>query len=93
MTTKKLQVAVLDDCQNAARDSGPWSRLADSAVITVFSDHLTDVAEAHGPNCQRTCARTGWPGSAPVSIAALRTTGMPFTRTCRMPAGGRVLSL
>jgi phosphoglycerate dehydrogenase-like enzyme len=36
---------VLDDYQNAARDFGPWSRLTGSAVITIFSDHLTGVAE------------------------------------------------
>jgi phosphoglycerate dehydrogenase-like enzyme len=44
MAAKKLRVAVLDDYQNAAREFGPWSELADCAVVTVFNDHLTDVA-------------------------------------------------
>jgi phosphoglycerate dehydrogenase-like enzyme len=43
MPAKNLQVAVLDDYQNAARDFGPWSELAGSAVVTIFNDHLADV--------------------------------------------------
>jgi phosphoglycerate dehydrogenase-like enzyme len=45
MATRNLQVAVLDDFQNAARDFGPWSKLEASAAVTIFNDHLTDVAE------------------------------------------------
>jgi phosphoglycerate dehydrogenase-like enzyme len=41
MTAKALQVAVLDDYQNAARDFGPWSELTGAADVTFFTDHVT----------------------------------------------------
>jgi hypothetical protein len=41
MTANALQVAVLDDYQNAARDFGPWPELAGSANVTFFTDHVT----------------------------------------------------
>jgi len=44
MTAKALQVAVLDDYQNAARDFGPWPELAGSADVTFFTDHVTGAA-------------------------------------------------
>jgi phosphoglycerate dehydrogenase-like enzyme len=41
VTTTALQVGVLDDYQNAARESGPWSELGDAAEVTIFNDHVT----------------------------------------------------
>jgi hypothetical protein len=40
MTETTLQVGVLDDYQNAAREFGPWSELGDAAEVTVFTDHV-----------------------------------------------------
>lgn len=37
-----IQVAVLDDYQNVALSMADWSVLHGRAVVTVFSDHLTD---------------------------------------------------
>jgi len=36
-----INVAILDDYQNAALDSADWSALHNLATITVFTDHLT----------------------------------------------------
>src|SRR6266571_3386269 len=44
-----------------------------------------------GRRAQRGLARTGRPGSAPGTMPESRTTKVPLTRTCRMPAEGRVL--
>jgi phosphoglycerate dehydrogenase-like enzyme len=41
MTRNSLQVGVLDDYQDAARDFGPWAELANVADVTVFTDHVT----------------------------------------------------
>src|SRR5882762_5194448 len=38
----KYKIAVLDDYQNAARESADWSVLSGRADITVFQDHLDD---------------------------------------------------
>jgi phosphoglycerate dehydrogenase-like enzyme len=35
-----VQVAVLDDYQEVARELGPWERLAPGAEVTFFHDHL-----------------------------------------------------
>src|ERR1700684_4616719 len=40
MTETTLQVGVLDDYQNAAREFGPWSELGDAVDVTVFTDHV-----------------------------------------------------
>jgi len=40
MAGTTLQVGVLDDYQNAAREFGPWSELGDAAEVTVFTDHV-----------------------------------------------------
>jgi hypothetical protein len=40
----------------------------------------------------RGSARTGRPGRASGTIEPSRTTKAPLTRTCRIPADGRVLS-
>jgi phosphoglycerate dehydrogenase-like enzyme len=40
VTETALQVAVLDDYQNAAREFGPWSELDQAAEITIFTDHV-----------------------------------------------------
>jgi len=40
MTATALQVAVLDDYQNAAREFGPWHELGGKAEVTVFTDHV-----------------------------------------------------
>jgi phosphoglycerate dehydrogenase-like enzyme len=42
MTESTLQVGVLDDYQNAAREFGPWGELGDAADVTVFTDHAAD---------------------------------------------------
>jgi phosphoglycerate dehydrogenase-like enzyme len=42
MTRNSLQVGVLDDYQDAARDFGPWAELANVADVTVFTDHVAD---------------------------------------------------
>jgi phosphoglycerate dehydrogenase-like enzyme len=42
MTENALQVGVLDDYQNAAREFGPWNELDDTADITIFTDHVAD---------------------------------------------------
>jgi phosphoglycerate dehydrogenase-like enzyme len=49
MTTTALQVAVLDDYQNAAREFGPWGELGEAAEVTVFTDHVADA----GPLVER----------------------------------------
>jgi hypothetical protein len=41
VTTTPLLVGVLDDYQNAARESAPWSELGDAADVTIFNDHIT----------------------------------------------------
>ncbi len=41
-TNEPLHIAILDDYQNVALRSADWSRLADRAAITVFSDHIDD---------------------------------------------------
>ncbi len=41
-TNEPLHIALLDDYQNVALRSADWSRLADRAAITVFSDHIDD---------------------------------------------------
>ena len=38
--TKKIQIAVLDDYQNVARQMADWSVLDEAAEITVFNHHL-----------------------------------------------------
>ena len=38
----EIQIAVLDDYQNAALESADWSVIRDRADITVFRDHLDD---------------------------------------------------
>jgi len=40
----KYKIAVLDDYQNVALESADWSVLRDRAEITVFQNHLTDLA-------------------------------------------------
>ena len=35
-------VAILDDYQGIARDSGPWDRLGDAVAVTAFRDHVRD---------------------------------------------------
>jgi phosphoglycerate dehydrogenase-like enzyme len=40
MTATALQVAVLDDYQDAAREFGPWDDLGEAAEVTVFTDHV-----------------------------------------------------
>ena len=42
MTATALQVAVIDDYQDAAREFGPWAELAGRADVTIFNDHVTD---------------------------------------------------
>jgi len=42
MTAMALQVAVIDDYQDAAREFGPWGELAGRADVTVFTDHVAD---------------------------------------------------
>jgi phosphoglycerate dehydrogenase-like enzyme len=42
MTVAPLQVAVIDDYQNAAGEFGPWADLAGRAEVTIFNDHVTD---------------------------------------------------
>ena len=37
-----MQIAVLDDYQDAARSFADWERLPDSASLTVFSEHIDD---------------------------------------------------
>src|ERR1700751_6468883 len=39
---KKHKIAVLDDYQNAARESADWSVLRNRADIAVFQNHLAD---------------------------------------------------
>ncbi len=39
---KKYKIAVLDDYQNVALESGDWSMLGDRADIAVFQDHFSD---------------------------------------------------
>ena len=48
MTATALQVAVIDDYQDAAREFGPWAELAGRADVTVFDDHVTDVGALAG---------------------------------------------
>jgi phosphoglycerate dehydrogenase-like enzyme len=40
MTTTALQVAVIDDYQDAAGEFGPWAELAGRAEVTIFTDHV-----------------------------------------------------
>lgn len=42
---EKLQIAILDDYQNAALEMADWSSIASRATIAVFNDHLFDVNE------------------------------------------------
>ena len=43
MSTKSaVNVAILDDYQNAALQMADWSPLVGRATITVFNDHLDD---------------------------------------------------
>jgi len=42
MTATALQVGVIDDYQDAAREFGPWAELAGRADVTIFNDHVTD---------------------------------------------------
>src|SRR5882672_1209950 len=42
MPMKKYKIAVLDDYQNVALESGDWWVLRDRADIAVFQDHLAD---------------------------------------------------
>ena len=42
MTEAALQVAVIDDYQDAAREFGPWADLAGRAEVTIFNDHVAD---------------------------------------------------
>lgn len=44
----RLQVAILDDYQDVARQMADWSTVADRADITVFTDHIGDEAELIG---------------------------------------------
>ena len=37
-----MKVAILDDYQNVALEMTDWSRVTDSAHLTVFTDHLSD---------------------------------------------------
>ena len=37
-----MEVAILDDYQNVALELADWSRVTDSADLTVFTDHLSD---------------------------------------------------
>ncbi|MFI6762328.1 D-2-hydroxyacid dehydrogenase family protein [Micromonospora sp. NPDC050417] len=37
-----VQVVVLDDYQNAAREFGGWERLGEQVELTVFTDHIDD---------------------------------------------------
>jgi phosphoglycerate dehydrogenase-like enzyme len=43
--TERLQIAILDDYQNAALEMADWSSIANRATLTVFNDHLVDVNE------------------------------------------------
>ena len=84
MTAKALQVAVLDDYQNVARDFGPWPELAGSADVTFFTDHVTGVgalAERLAPfgAIVATRERTRFPRELLVRLPRLRllvSTGM-----------------
>jgi len=49
MTATALQVGVIDDYQDAAREFGPWGELAGRADVTIFNDHVTDA----GPLAER----------------------------------------
>ena len=40
---KKYKIAVLDDYQNVALESGDWSVLGDRADITVFQNHISEL--------------------------------------------------
>ena len=40
MTVTALQVGVIDDYQDAAREFGPWAELAGQAEVTIFTDHV-----------------------------------------------------
>jgi phosphoglycerate dehydrogenase-like enzyme len=42
MTATALQVGVIDDYQDAAREFGPWAELAGQAEVTIFTDHVAD---------------------------------------------------
>ena len=44
MTATALQVGVIDDYQDAAREFGPWAELAGRADVTIFNDHVTDAS-------------------------------------------------
>lgn len=45
MTVARMQVAVLDDYQNVARQMADWTPVTERANLTVFSDHLSDPDE------------------------------------------------
>jgi phosphoglycerate dehydrogenase-like enzyme len=40
MTATTLQVALIDDYQDAAGEFGPWAELAGRAEVTIFTDHV-----------------------------------------------------
>ncbi|CAM2188071.1 Hydroxyacid dehydrogenase [Paraburkholderia sacchari] len=42
--TNRVRVAILDDYQNAALTMADWSTLADRVDVTVFNDHVSDMA-------------------------------------------------
>lgn len=45
MTVARMQVAVLDDYQNVARQMADWTPVTDRADLTVFTDHVSDPDE------------------------------------------------
>lgn len=45
MTVARMQVAVLDDYQNVARQMADWTPVTERADLTVFTDHLSDPDE------------------------------------------------
>jgi phosphoglycerate dehydrogenase-like enzyme len=42
MRRMAVRVAILDDYQGVAPESGPWERLGDAVEVTVFRDHVDD---------------------------------------------------
>jgi phosphoglycerate dehydrogenase-like enzyme len=40
-----VNVAVLDDYQSVARESGPWDELGDAVELTIFHDHIAEADE------------------------------------------------
>jgi phosphoglycerate dehydrogenase-like enzyme len=43
MVSAPMKIAILDDYQNVAAQCADWSQLAESAELTFFNDHLSDV--------------------------------------------------